>query len=72
MELEKWIDMGDNIISGLDMNEDARNRALTKQLKDLNMRNLILTTHASASPPATHNRNQSRTPIDVIWGTSRV
>ena len=45
MELEKWIDMGDNIISGLDMNEDVRNGALTKQLKDLNMRNLILTTH---------------------------
>ena len=28
--------------------------------------------HALASPPATHNRNQSRTPIDVIWGTSGV
>ena len=35
MELEKWIDMGDNIISGLDMNEDVRNGALTKQLNDL-------------------------------------
>ena len=57
---------GDNIVLGVDMNEDARNGALATQLKDLNMRNLILTTHASASPPATHNRNQNRTPIDAI------
>ena len=54
------------------MNEDARHGALAKQLKTLNMRDLILTTHATASPPATHDRNQSRIPIDAIWGTSGV
>ena len=47
-------------------------QTLAKKLKDLNMRNLILTTHSSSSPPATHNRNQSRTPIDAIWETSGV
>ena len=71
-ELEKWIARGDNIVLGIDMNEDARHGALAKQLKTLNMRDLILTTHATASPPATHDRNQSRIPIDAIWGTSGV
>ena len=54
------------------MNEDARYGTLAKQLKDLHMRDLVLTTHATASPPATHDRNQSRIPIDAIWGTSGV
>ena len=33
----------------------------------LGLSEAILTLHRPASPPATHNRNLSRTPIDAIW-----
>ena len=33
------------------------------------MREAILTTHNGRTPPATHNRNTSREPIDGIWVT---
>ena len=68
-EIQKWKLMGDNIIIGIDMNEDVRDCNLSKVLQENDFRNAILTAHPSESPPATFNRNRSRIPIDAIWVT---
>ena len=52
-KLKTWIEQGDNIILGIDMNEDARNGGLAKQLKQLNLHNMILDHHNNLSPPST-------------------
>jgi hypothetical protein len=61
--------MGDNIIVGIDMNEDVRDCNLSKAFQENEFRNAILTSHPSESPPATFNQNRSRTLIDAIWVT---
>ena len=52
------------------MNEDVQTGKLAKRLKELELIELILSTHPSQSPPATFNRNNSRTPVYAIWGNS--
>ena len=61
---------GDNVILGIDMNEDVRTGILAKWLKKLGLIDLILSTNPSEPPPATFNRNYTRTPVDAIWATS--
>ena len=61
---------GDKVILGIDMNEDRQNDKLAKRLKELGLKDLILSTHPSASPPTTLNRNNNRTPVDAICGNS--
>ena len=58
----------DNVILGIDMNEDVRTGKLAKRLKELGLIDLILSTHPTLSPPATFNRNNTRTLVDAIWG----
>ena len=60
---------GDNVVLGIDMNKDAHSGKLAKCLSSLGVRDLIHLTHSSSSPPATFNRNASRTPVDAIWGS---
>ena len=50
-ELKKWILRGDNIIIGINMNDDVRKNNLTKQFLANDLRDAILTTHPSKSPP---------------------
>ena len=54
------------MVLGIDMNEDAQSGKLAKQLSSLELRDVILSTHASSSPPATFNQNKTRTPVDTI------
>ena len=61
---------GDNVILGVDMNEDVQTGKLAKRLKEFGLIEFILSIHPSQSPPATFNRNNSRTPVDAIWGNS--
>ena len=61
---------GDNVVLGTDMNEDVRTGKLAKGLKQLGLIDLILSTHSTSSPPATFNRNTTRTPVDAIWGNA--
>ena len=61
---------GDNVVLGIDMNEDVQTGKLAKQLKELGLIDLILSTHPLESLPATFNRNTTRTPVDAIWGNS--
>ena len=71
-EIEEWIKLGDEIIIGIDMNEDVRTGKLAKRLKALGLRELILSTHSTASLPATFIRNTSRIPIEGMWGTEAI
>ena len=63
---------GDSVILGIDQNSDTRNSPLSTLLTGLGLSEAILTLHRPASPPATHNRNLSRTPIDAIWVSQNV
>ena len=68
-EMKIWVEQGDNIILGIDMNGDVRKGELAMQLRRLDMQDLILHQHKSMSPPSTYNQNQNRTPIDALWGS---
>jgi hypothetical protein len=54
-EIQRWKEMGDNIIVGIDMNEAVIDCNLSKAFQENELRNAILT----LSPPATFNRNSS-------------
>ena len=54
------------------MNEDVRSDNVAKRLKELGMEDLILSTHPSSSPPATFNRINSQSPVDVTSGKSSI
>ena len=60
------------MILGMDHNEDVRTGSLGVKLKDLGRADSILTLHSSSSPPATFNRNKTRTPIDALWVSPNV
>mgnify|MGYP002807345711 CR=1 FL=1 len=68
-ELSAWIDAGNQIILGIDANEDVRTGATASFFQALGMTEAILHRHQRKSPPATHNRNFQRQPIDGIWVT---
>jgi hypothetical protein len=68
-EIQRWKEMGDNIIVGIDMNEDVIDCNLSKAFRENELRNAIFTSHLSESASDTFNRNPSRTPIDAIWVT---
>ena len=66
--LRKWTEQGDQIILGMDNNEDVRNSTLTRAMMTLGMREVILEKHRKhQAPPATYNRGND--PIDGIWCT---
>ena len=65
--MQGWLDEGNSIILGIDANEDVRSGTLSLQLQALGLREAVTAQHSHLSPPATQNRNRSRTPIDGIW-----
>ena len=70
--LQRTLRKGDNIVPGIDMNEDVRSGKLAKQLKGLGLIDLILSTHLLEPPPATFNSNNGRIPIDALWATPSI
>ena len=69
MECTEWMDEGDQLIIGIDANEDVRIGATAEFFQTLGMREAILDKHSQSSPPATHNRNNQRQPIDGLFVT---
>jgi hypothetical protein len=69
MECAEWMEDGDQLIIGIDANEDIRTGATADFFQALGMREAILDKHSPASPPATHNRNTQRQPIDGLFVT---
>jgi hypothetical protein len=68
-EVSAWIEAGDQIIIGIDANEDVRTGRTDEFFRAFGMKEAILTRHQERSPPATNNRNNSREPIDGLWVT---
>ena len=65
----KWKQEGDHIVVTMDANEDVRTGETAAFFRSVDMKEAILTRHHTRSPPATHNRNRHRQPIDGIWVT---
>ena len=63
-----WIGAGDQLIIGIDANEDIREGQTESFFRTLGMKEAILSKHDS-SPPATQNRNTRRQPIDGLFVT---
>lgn len=64
--------MGDHVIIGMDANEDVRTGEVNDLLSEAGLREVIIELHQDESPPATHNRNTKREPIDGLWATCGV
>ena len=67
LAIQEWQQEGDCVIIGMDANEDVRSDSLKSFFGKHYMREAILERHPDLSPPATHNRNHNRQPIDGIW-----
>ena len=66
LALQKTIDSGALVLAMLDGNQDMRNSMLATKLKEINMREILLSRHGTQGQ-STYCRNESRTPIDGIW-----
>ena len=66
--IDIWKTQDEEIILGLDCNDDVRNCKLVKLLQDINVVETITSIHGR-SGPATQQTNTTRKPIDGIWTT---
>lgn len=71
-EAKTWKEQGDHLIIAGDVNEDIRTGQTEEFFRALGMREVILEKHATRSPPATHNKNTKREPIDGIWASEEL
>ena len=71
VELDKWIEAGDNILLFIDANTDVREQEITDFFDKRQMREIILLKHGRQCP-ATQNRNESCVPIDGVFATARL
>jgi hypothetical protein len=69
VDVQGWLHDGDHLVITMDANDDVRKGPVAEFFRTLDMKEAILTRHNRKSPPATHNRNNSREPIDGIWVT---
>jgi hypothetical protein len=68
-EVETWKSKGDQVIIGMDANEDVRGGDTARIFAEMDMREVILEAHHDKSPPATCDKNTNREPIDGIFAT---
>ena len=66
--INSWKESGDEIILGMDSNEDVRWSDFSDTLQELHMQETICMLHGN-SGPATQQTNENRKPIDGIWTT---
>ena len=69
MELTEWIDQGDQIVVGGDMNESVFHESITSLFDTFNMRNLIFDMHDPAHAPKSYFRTTEGRIVDGLWGT---
>ena len=60
-------DEGNNIVLGMDANDDVRNGKVTKALEEIGIYKAVVSNHGGESVPATCATNEQREPIDNIW-----
>ena len=63
-EAVKWLETGDQLVIGGDVNEDVRTCPLSQRLKALGLVELLTNTHGIDGPP-TYNRGSA--PINGIY-----
>ncbi len=67
-DLQKFIELGDNVILLIDGNSNMKQSDLKAALVQIDMEEVIIGKHG-LDGPATHKRNATSGPIDGIWGT---
>ena len=66
-EIETWLESGDQLILGVDANEDVRTGPFSRNLKTLGLAKVITNQHGNEAP-ATYNRGS--VPIDRLYVSS--
>ena len=56
-----------NVVLGMDANDDVRDREVTKVLWKIGMFEAVASNHKEKSVPVTCGKNTQRKPIDSIW-----
>jgi hypothetical protein len=65
--LDTWMSMGDQIIIGIDANEDVRYGATSRFFRSKQLSECILDRHEPLAPPSTQSTNTNNSPIDGIF-----
>ena len=72
-EAKSWLDAGDQLIIGGDLNDDIFSQDIRALFEDkLHLKDLIYTRHPQEKSPATYARNGSHKTIDGLWGTHSI
>lgn len=66
-QITSWIQQGDAIILGADINSNARDPAIQIMCEEWGLIDVHASTHPNLSPAATCDKNRSNIPVDVIW-----
>jgi exonuclease III len=69
-EIKKWIDEGDQVLIGGDLNHDVLSKKVTTMFEDLGMTNLIYDRHDATTAPSTYFLDEEGKTVDGIWGTA--
>jgi len=71
--IKSWMDDGDHVILGMDVNKDVHKGFCNTQLANIGMFEAIICNHPTKSVPATCNTDRiSRRRIDSIWASPGV
>lgn len=68
-ELATWIQAGDQIVVGGDVNESVFHHTILDMFQEAGMRNLIFDVHGSRNAPKTYYNTAEGRVVDGIWGT---
>ena len=60
-------DDGNNVVLGMDANDDVQDGAVTKALWEIGMFEAVVSNHKEKNVPTTCAKNTQRKPIDSIW-----
>jgi len=71
-EIQEWIQEGDQVIVGGDLNEEIRGPAVKEFFANLGMQTLLFQKHEETDAPTTFFRNKSGKVLDGIWGTASI
>jgi hypothetical protein len=68
-QIQQWIDEGDQVLIGGDLNHDVLSQTVTSFFDKLGMTNLIYDRHDSTLAPSTYFLDEEGRIVDGIWGT---
>ena len=65
--LSDLCDKDNNVVLGMNANDDVRDGKVTKALMEIEMYEAVVSNHGGESVPATYATNKQKKPIDSIW-----